>query len=233
MGETSPAFRRIVVAAAITSTLLGLLIIVAADSSRALDFQIDFRNSVYDTQAADTFSVLLAQHQSETLIQSTVTQTLEDISTAVYAGGITNDYSVLLSTSLEIVTAGTYTFQVGTDWGRGGATALIDNATNAIISERVIDDDVWWNNDWNNSDVFTTTHAFNVGDSYTLMWVGFEDCCGGSTTLRFSVDGSPFVPLTESNIMPFAVPEPGPALLCGLGLAGLASAGRRRRRKRF
>ena len=62
------------------------------------------------------------------------------------------------------------------------------------------------------------------------MWVGFEGCCGGSTTLRFSVDGSAYAPLTETNLIPYvAIPEPGPALLFTLGLIGLAGAGGRRR----
>lgn len=124
------------------------VMLVSATTAGALSFQADFRNSTYDTQVGDTFSDLLAQHQSETLIQANVTTGLEGISTAAYAGGVNRDYSILLSTTLDVGTNGTYTFQVGTDWGRGGATALIDNSTGSIVSERVIDDDVWWANDW-------------------------------------------------------------------------------------
>lgn len=47
--------------------------------------------------------------------------------------------------------------------------------------------------------MFETTFDFTVGDSYTLAWVGFEDCCGGSTTLRFSVDGGAFQDLTSTR----------------------------------
>jgi hypothetical protein len=202
-----------------------LLAVAIASPASALDFQVDFRQSTYQVSAGDTFSDLLAQHQSGSLIQSNVTTGLEDISTTVYAGGVTNDYSILMQSTLEVAVAGTYTFQVGTDWGRGGAAVLIDNATSSIVSERVIADDVWWNYDWNNPDVFTTTFDLAVGDSYTIAWVGFEGCCGGSSTLRFSVDGSAFLPLTSSHIDPLLVPEPSASLMFALGLAGLALGG--------
>jgi hypothetical protein len=194
-----------------------------------MSFQVDFVNSTYDTQPGDSFSSLLAQHAAGSVIQSTTTQGFENISTAVYAAGVTNDYSLLLTTTLDLAVTGTYTFQVGTDWGRGGATALIDRATNTILSETVIDDDIWWANDWNNSDVFTTTFALNAGDSLMLQWVGFEGCCGGSTTLRFSVDGGAFMPFTDTNFSPFVaatVPEPGTGLLMSFGLAWLAARAR-------
>ena len=189
-----------------------------SSTAGALDFQVDFRSSTYQTLVGDTFSDLLAQHQSEALIQSNTTTGLENISTAVYAGGINNNYSVMMQTTLDVGTAGQYEFQVGTDWGRGGATALIDNADGSILYERVITDDVWWGNSWNNPDVFTTTFDFEVGDSFTLVWVGFEGCCGGTSTVRFSVDGGSFVPLTSPFIDPLVVPEPSTAALLLLGL---------------
>lgn len=206
--------------------LLALALCLAAGTASSLSFQVDFVNSTYDTQAGDTFSDLLAEHQSSSLIQSTVTTGLENISTSVYAGGVNRDYSILLTTTLDVAVAGSYTFQVGTDWGRGGAAALIDDTTNTILSERVIDDDVWWGNSWSNPDVFTTTANFSVGDSLTLMWVGFEGCCGGSTTLRFSVDGGAFVAVNETNLAGYVLtPEPTIALLLGLGLAYLGAQG--------
>lgn len=205
--------------------LIGLLGIPS--DAAALSFQADFVSSTYQVQTGDSFSDLLLEHQSGTSIQANVTTGLEDISTAVYAAGVTTDYSISMSTTLDVGVSGTYTFQVGTDWGRGGGTALIDNASGSIVSEQVLTGDIWWNNDWSNPDVFTTTFDFQAGDSFTLMWVGFEGCCGGSSTVRFSIDGAAFQPLTQPNLEPFAViPEPTPALLLGLGLLGLARAGR-------
>ena len=221
------SMRRLMIASA------SLLVLCASDA-RALDFQIDFRTSTYQTQTGDTFSDLLAQHQDpgESLIQSTIATGLENVSTAVYGAGVTRDYSTLMQVSLDVGVTGRYAFQVGTDWGRGGGSALIDNASGSILSESVLTGDLWWNYDWNDADVFTTSFDFSAGDSLTLMWVGFEDCCGGSSTLRFSVDGGAFMPLTDPLLSPYAaspVPEPSPSLLMLLGLAGLTRGGRRSR----
>lgn len=198
-----------------------------AAEAEALDFQVDFRTSTYQTQTGDTFSDLLAQHQdpNESLIQSTTATGLENISTAVYAAGVNRDYSLLMQVSLDVGVTGRYAFQVGTDWGRGGGSALIDNVSGSILSENILTGDLWWANNWNDPDVFTTSFDFSAGDSLTLMWVGFEGCCGGTTTLRFSVDGGAYMPLTDPFLAPYAitpVPEPSAAILMLLGLAGLA-----------
>jgi hypothetical protein len=216
-----------------TSHLAGwlapLVLVLFPGNAYALSFRADFVSSTYQTQAGDSFADLLLAHQAGTPIQSNVTTGLENISTAVHAAGVTANYSILLTTSFQVAVAGTYTFQVGTDWGRGGAAALLDGGTGSVLSEQVITDDVWWNNSWTNPDVFTTTSALAAGDAVTLVWVGFEGCCGGSSTIRFSVDGGAYQGLNAPNFEPFAVvPEPSTALLSGLGLIGLVLAGRRK-----
>ncbi|MCR9096507.1 MAG: CCXG family PEP-CTERM protein [bacterium] len=211
---------------AVLSSLLSL--VASAGTATALEFRADFRQSTFQVTAGDTFSDLLAQHEGETLIQSNVIDSLQNVSTAVHGGGVSSNYSILMTTDVTIGVEGRYTFQVGTDWGRGGATALIDNTTGSVVYERVITDDVWWDYDWNNPDVFETTFDFAAGDSYTLAWVGFEGCCGGSTTLRFSVDGGGFADLTSTNFDPYVLtPEPSTGVLVTLGLAGLATTRRR------
>ncbi|MFO0689532.1 MAG: CCXG family PEP-CTERM protein [Myxococcota bacterium] len=229
---TAAAARAVAPIVRLTGTLALLALAgLGAAEARALSFQANFVSSTYQTVASDTWSSLLARHQAGTTIRSNVTTGLENISTTVYANGVTANYSVLMTTSFQAAVAGTYTFQVGTDWGRGGAAAVLDGNTGAVLSERVITNNVWWANDWNNATVFTTTATLTVGQSVTFGWVGFEDCCGGSSTIRFSVNGGAYQNLNQTNFQGFTmVPEPSSALLMGLGLLGLAVAGGRPRR---
>lgn len=208
-----------------------LAVALVARDARALSFQADFVSSNYQTLATDTFSSLMLRHQAGTQIRSSTTTGLENISTAVYANGVNSNYSLLMTTTFQAAVAGTYTFQVGTDWGRGGAAGVLDATTGAVLSQRVITGNVWWANDWNNASVFTTSATLAVGQSVTFGWVGFEDCCGGTSTVRFSVNGSGYQNLNQTNFQSFTmVPEPSSALLMGLGLLGLAVAGGRPRR---
>ena len=101
---------------------------------------------------------------------------------------------------------------------------MIHNGSGTVLDEYVTTNDLWWNNDWNDPDVFVQTVALSAGESYTLGWLGFEGCCGGATTMRFSVDGAPYQTLSDANLAPFiANPEPGTGLLVALGLVGFAA----------
>lgn len=205
--------------------VIAAAILLAPSLALALTFQVDFRSSTYQVQASDTYASLLAQHGSEVLISANSLDALQGISAPVYAGGVNSNYSLLMTTTLQVLVGGTYTFQVGTDWGRGGASVVIDNATSTTIDEYVTTDDLWWANNWNNPDVFTTTVAMAAGSSYTLGWIGFEGCCGGAATIRFSVDGGPYQVFDSGNGDTYfvTVAEPGSLLLVGIGLTALAA----------
>ena len=209
-----------------SARLLSCVLLLASSSAEAISFDVSFVNSTYQVQSGDTYADLLAEHNAGSLIQLTQVDALVDISTSVYAAGVTRNYSMMMSTTLEFTQAATYTFQVGTDWGFGGVAAVLDATDGSLVSEYVRTDDIWWDLDWAHEDVFTTSIDAEVGDRFTFAWIGFEGCCGGSSTLRFSVDGDPFEDLSETNIQPYAVPEPSTALLCSGGLWWLR--GRRR-----
>jgi hypothetical protein len=200
-------------------------LLVFAPESRALSFQADFTATTYQVVVGDTYADLLAAHLAGAPLASVALPGLVGVSAQVEAGVHTN-YSIRMAAILPIAVTGVYTFQVGADWGRGGVAAILDTGTGTVLDQVVRTDDVWWALDWNHPDVFTTSRSLTAGSSYTLVWLGFEGCCGGVTTIRFSFEGAPFQNLDRASIEPFVVPEPAPAALLGLGLAGLA--GRRR-----
>lgn len=202
--------------------------LLSTSGAGAVSFEMEFRTTGYHVQQSDTFADLEYQHGLGTHIQSASLTALEDVSARTIAN-VNGNYSLLMTTVIDVATAGDYVFQVGTDWGWGGGSIVIDNGTGQVLDEYVNPNDLWWNNNWSDPDVFTMAVTLAAGGSYTLKWVGFEGCCGGPTTVRFSVDGSGFQTLDETNLSTFIsnVPEPTTALLVGAGLGWLAIARRR------
>jgi hypothetical protein len=192
-------------------------------AANALTIGVDFTSSTHQVTSTDTYSSLLAQHQAGTALGSGTVTSLGNVSTAVYAPGVTSNYSLMMTVDLGVAQAGLYTFQVGVDWGRGGVAAVIDTGSGSVLSETVRTNDLWWNNNWADPDVFTTSLNLEAGQWYTLAWIGFEDCCAGSSTIRFSFNAGAYQTIDSTNLAPYAIPtpEPGTGLLVAIGLAVL------------
>lgn len=78
--------------------------------------------------------------------------------------------------------SGTTTFQFGMDWGRGGFLAL-DAAGDESIS-RFTSEDIWWRRNWNDGDVIN--FVLSTQGDFTLTLLGFEGCCDGYNSARYS-----------------------------------------------
>ena len=209
--------------------IASLLLLAAANNvhGAAASFDIFLTGTSYAVDGDDTYIDLLQAHQAGIPQVQTQLVGLENQDSFFYTGQWYN-YSMLLTTTLDIGKPGNYTFQFGGDWGRGGGVALLDADGTSVLDEVVRTDDIWWANDWNNSDVITTTYALSA-QQYTISWLGFEGCCGGNNSVRFSFNGSAFQGLNLTTIAPYVVPIPSAVWLLGSCAVGLLAAGRRRR----
>ncbi|KZZ21026.1 hypothetical protein A3752_10015, partial [Oleiphilus sp. HI0081] len=125
-----------------------------------------------------------------------------------------------LSISLTSAISGSWGIEAGLDAGYGAALyvdgSLIENRT----------DDLWWQYNWNNSDVLSGTAGISAG-SHTIDLYWAENCCNGYSSGRFTTDGgSTWQSLSVANIDAATVSEPATLALFGLGLLGLAGVRR-------
>ncbi len=92
-----------------------------------------------------------------------------------------------------------------------------------MLQETVRFDDLWWENDWSHSHVISESYDITAPGSFNIAWVGFEGCCAGNTTVRFSVNGSAFMILNETNIAPYlgAAGSPVPLPSSGVLMTGM------------
>lgn len=89
---------------------------------------------------------------------------------------------------------GTWGVRYGADFGRGGGLYV-----NSTPLEEDWLNDLWWSNNWGNSDVLQGTIDLTEG-YHKLEVIGAEGCCDGGITVQFQKPGGSWTTYSTANI---------------------------------
>lgn len=121
--------------------------------------------------------------------------------------------------------AGSISFQVGPDFGKGGAVFL--NGTLLAASN----DDLWWGGNYGAASEILSLQNIAIGaGNHRLTVYGVEACCDGLQSAQYRLAGANGWTTLSTTDELKAVPEPLTAALVLAGLVGMVAAGRKRRR---
>lgn len=211
---------------ALAGVLFGLTFALSAQAG-PITFDYSITHTDYRVDGSETAESLVNAHELGDLVCTGSVDGFVRVGPRQSCGVFQRDYSLLVTTQFNLLDGGNYRFQAGVDWGRGGGVILTDlNNGNQLLTD-LASGDLWWNRNWSDSDVFVSEFDLDPG-AYALTWIGFEGCCAGETTVRYSYNGEAFSNLTADNFGQHAtVSEPGTLFLLALGLVGFVILRRR------
>lgn len=129
----------------------------------------------------------------------------------------------MLTIDLNLKSNGTWTFEGGLDATYGAVLFVNGN----LVDSR--SDDLWWSNNWNNNDVFKVDNVALISGNNVVQLLWAENCCNGTSSVRFSeATGQANILTVENingvnNINPASIPEPTSIAIFGLAIVGLVT----------
>lgn len=199
--------------------LIAALVAASAANASVVVNTIDMevRNSNYTVTGSESATGLLNEFNSGSLVCSQSLTTLSNAGSRQSCSGPIRNIATRFDIKFTMDAGADVIFEMGPDYGRGAAVLVGESAT-------TLTGDYWWGYNWGRtSEIITFTAENTTGSDLQglVTFLGFEGCCGGGMSLRYSTDGG-----STWNIAT-AVPAPATLVLFGLGLMG-AAFGRRK-----
>jgi hypothetical protein len=169
----------------IAKAALSASLLLGAMSSQALvitGIEMEVRSFDYSAFVEPTtVSEATAQFDAASFVCKTSISSFDNVGSSQSCGGPKTDIATLFTVTSyadEVIN-----WEFGSDYGL--VSFIYDSVGGALSTDS---SDLWWANDWGNSDVWNFT-TYDVGGMVTMNLLGFEHCCGGGMSLRYD-DGS-------------------------------------------